>query len=47
MVTRAFDGSAVRFGAGKVSLCSDLIEDRPTSVRGDILIKRVHCVSYV
>ena len=36
-----------QFGAGKVSLFSDLIGDRPTSVRGEILIKRVHCVSYV
>ena len=47
MVTRAIDGSAARVGVGKVSLFSDLIEDRPTSVRGEILIKRVHCVSYV
>ena len=38
-----------QFGTGKVSLFSDLIGDRPTctSVRGEILIKRVHCVAYV
>ena len=47
MVTRASDGGATRVGAGRISLCSDLIEDRPTSVRGEILIKRVHCVSCV
>ena len=47
MVTRAIDGSAARVGAGKISLFEDLIEDRHTSVRGEILIKRVHCVSYV
>ena len=47
MVTRAIDGSAARVGAGKVSLCSDLFGDSPTSVRGDIFIKRVHCVSNV
>ena len=47
LVTRYIDGSAARVGAGKVSLFSDLVGDRPTSVRGDIFIKRVHCVSYV
>ena len=47
VVTRAIDGSAARVGAGKVSLFSDLIGDRPTSVIGEILIKRVYCVSYV
>ena len=41
------DGGAARVGAGKVSLCSDFIGDRPALVRGDISIKRVHCVSYV
>ena len=35
----AIDVSAARVGAGKFSLFSDLIEDRPTSVRGEILIK--------
>ena len=47
MVTPAIDGSAARVWAGRISLCSDLVEDRPTSVRGEILIKRVHCVSCV
>ena len=46
MVTGAIYGSAAQVGAGKVSLFSDLIEDRPTSVRGEILINRVHCMSY-
>ena len=41
------DGGTTRVGAGKVSLCSDLIVDGPTLARGDISIKRVHCVSYV
>ena len=44
--SRPDDGTA-RVGAGKVSLCSDFIGDRPTLVRGNISIKRVHCVSYV
>ena len=47
LVTGAIDGSAAQVGAGKVSLFSDLIEDRPRSVRGEILIKCVHCMSYV
>ena len=47
MVTRTIDGSAARVGAGKVSLFSDLIGERPTLARGDISIKRVHCVLYV
>ena len=47
MVTCTIGGSAARVGAGKVSLCSDLIGDIPTLVRGNIFIKRVHCVSYV
>ena len=34
LVTRTIDGSAARDGAGKVSLGSDLIENRPTLVRG-------------
>ena len=38
LVTRAIYGSAARVGVGKVSLCSDLIGDRPTLVRGDISI---------
>ena len=42
LVTRAIDGSATRVGAGKVSLRSDLIGDRPTLVRGDISINRFH-----
>ena len=47
LFTRAIDDSTARVGVGKVSLCSDLIGNRPTLVRGDISIKRVHCVSYV
>ena len=41
------DGGAARVRVGKVSLCFDCMGDRPTLVRGDISIKRVHCVSYV
>ena len=41
------DGGAARVGAGKLSMCSDFIGDRPTLVGENISIKRVHCVSYV
>ena len=45
MVTRASDGSAARVGAGIISLWSDLIEDRPMSVRVEISDKA--CSLYV
>ena len=44
MVTHAGDGCAAQVGVGTMSLCADLIEVSPTSARGEILIKRVHCV---